>query len=75
MRDEALRAIKGVEAGFNARATVEEMLAVEKLMAIATKNMSEEELYEKMREFDKNMRKRSRQRAFNKFKERFSKKK
>lgn len=75
MRDEALRAIKGVEAGFNARTTVEEMLAVEKLMAIATKNMSEEELYEKMREFDKNMRKRSRQRAFNKFKERFSKKK
>ncbi|MBR2480732.1 MAG: hypothetical protein IKB56_05440, partial [Clostridia bacterium] len=75
MREEALRAIRGIEAGFNARLTVEEMLTVEALMAIATKNMSEEELLEKMREFDKNLRKRSRKRTFNKIKERFSKKK
>ena len=75
MRDEALRAIKGIEAGFNARVTVEEMLSVDTLMALAMKNMSEDELYEKMHEFDKTMRKRSRQRAFIKFKERFSKKK
>ena len=75
MREEALRAIRGIEAGFNARLTVEEMLTVETLMAIATKNMSEEELLEKMREFDKNLRKRSRKRTFNRIKERFSKKK
>ena len=75
MREEALRAIRGIEAGFNARLTVEEMLTVEALMAIATKNMSEEELLEKMREFDKNLRKRSRKRTFNRIKERFSKKK
>ncbi len=75
MREDAIRAIKSLESAFNARATAEEMLAVDTLMAIARKNMTEEEILSVMKDFDKNMRKRSRERRFMKIKERFSKKK
>ena len=75
MRREAMRAIKVIEQGFKDRTTVEEMLAIETLVAIAKKNMSEQEIDEKLVEYDKIMRKRSRQRKFIKLKERFSKKK
>lgn len=75
MRKEAMRAIKVIEQGFKDRTTVEEMLAIETLVAIAKKNMSEQEIDEKLVEYDKIMRKRSRQRRFIKLKERFSKKK
>ncbi len=74
MREDALRSIRSIEAGFNDRLTVEEMLAIEKLLVLARKNMTEEEINEKMKAYDKNMRKRARKRAFNKLKERFSKK-
>ncbi|MBO5773695.1 MAG: hypothetical protein J6R44_02550 [Clostridia bacterium] len=75
MREDAIRAIKSLESAFNARATAEEMLAVDTLMAIARKNMTEEEILSVMKDFDKNMRTRSRERRFMKIKERFSKKK
>lgn len=75
MREDAIKAIKNLETAFNARVTVEEMLAVDTLMAIARKNMTEEEILSAMKDFDKNMRKRSRERRFMKIKERFSKKK
>lgn len=74
MREDAIRSIKNLESAFNARVTAEEMLAIDSLMAIARKNMTEEEIFAVMKEYDKNMRKRSRERRFKKIKERFSKK-
>ena len=75
LRDDALRSIRSIESGFNDRLTVDEMIAIEKLLEIARKNMTEEEILSAMKDFDKNMRKRSRERRFMKIKERFSKKK
>lgn len=74
MRDEASRAIRQVEQGFNARLSVEEMTAVDTLLSIARKNMTEEEILEAMHDFDKALRKRSRKRRLMKLKEKFTKK-
>lgn len=74
MRDEASKAIRQVEQGFNQRLTVEEMTTVDTLLQIARKNMSEDAILEALREFDKSVRKRSRKRKLMKLKEKLFKK-
>ena len=74
MRDEASKAIRQVEQGFNQRLTVEEMTTVDTLLQIARKNMSEDAILEASKEFDKSVRKRSRKRKLMKIKEKLFKK-
>ena len=70
--EKAEEALLKLQESFAQRLTVEEMSAIDSLISYASKNMSEKDILAITEEFDRNVRKRNKQRRINRLKERLA---
>ena len=70
--EKAEEALLKLQESFVQRLTVEEMSAIDSLISYASKNMSEKDILAITEEFDRNVRKRNKQRRINRLKERLA---